>query len=394
MKGTGPRGRTTQEDRTLASWLQNDPKNRSENVMIVDLLRNDLGRICNFGSVRASNLFAVERHPTLFQLTSTVTGELRPEVDFQQIFRALFPCGSVTGAPKVRAMQLLADLETHPRGVYTGAIGFFSPQQSVFNVAIRTLDLDGQSGVMGVGSGIVIDSDPAAEFEECLLKSQFLTRPSSPSQERFSLIETLLWQGEFALIELHLDRLEDSAAYFGFPCGRAEVHAALLAQAGAFPSGQPRKVRMLLDRDGRLQIAAEPLPPSAPPLPLRVRIAPQRTDPQDRMLFHKTNCRRLYTEALLAASKQGFDDALFLNLHGEVTEGAIHNIFIEKAGRWFTPPVQCGLLAGVQRRHLLASRPDIEERTLSLPDLRQADAIYLSNAVRGLRPATIVWEAD
>ena len=159
MKGTAARGRTTAEDRAQAQWLANDAKNRAENVMIVDLLRNDLGRLCNFGSVRVENLFAVERYPTLWQMTSTVTGELRPEAGFQDIFRALFPCGSVTGAPKIRAMQLLAELEERPRGVYTGAIGFFSKEQTVFNVAIRTLTLNGDAGTMGVGSGIVIDSE-------------------------------------------------------------------------------------------------------------------------------------------------------------------------------------------------------------------------------------------
>jgi len=169
MKGTAARGRTTHEDRERAEWLRNDPKNRSENVMIVDLLRNDLGRLAKFGSVRAENLFAVERYPTLWQMTSTVRGELRAEVGFHDIFRALFPCGSITGAPKVRAMQLLAELEEQPRGVYTGAIGYFSPQRTVFNVAIRTLELDGDEGKMGVGSGIVIDSDAKEEYSECVL---------------------------------------------------------------------------------------------------------------------------------------------------------------------------------------------------------------------------------
>jgi para-aminobenzoate synthetase/4-amino-4-deoxychorismate lyase len=414
MKGTAPRGRTTREDRELAEWLRNDPKNRSENVMIVDLLRNDLGRLCAFGSVRAENLFAVERYPTLWQMTSTVTGELRPEVGFHQIFRALFPCGSVTGAPKVRAMQLLAKLEEQPRGVYTGAIGFFSKERTVFNVAIRTLELDGQSGeldgecgTMGIGSGIVIDSDPAEEFRECLLKAEFLTRPPEYFPNSFSLIETLLWRHEFPLIELHLDRLEDSARYFAFLCDRAEAKAALLAYAAAFGDQQPRKVRLLLDHEGTLHIGDEVLPASdGHAKPLRACIASQRTDPQDPMLFHKTTHRPLYTEALKAATQAGFDDVLFLNLRGEVTEGAINNIFVEKDGRWFTPPIECGLLAGVHRRHILETQPNVEERgpqrqvfvagvqerVLYPQDLRQADAVYLSNAVRGLRTVAIDWE--
>jgi len=410
MKGTAPRGRNPSEDRDQSEWLRNDPKNRAENVMIVDLLRNDLGRLCKYGTVRAENLFAVERYPTLWQMTSTITGELRPEVGFQQIFRALFPCGSITGAPKMRAMQLLAQIEPQPRGVYTGAIGFFSKHESVFNVAIRTLELDDDCGAMGIGSGIVIDSDPAAEFRECLLKAEFLTR----STTSFSLVETLLWDSDYPLIEFHLDRLEDSAGYFGFPCDRAAIKAALVAHAAAFvqttgaPSfphpfaervgirepqsiGIPRKVRLLLNPDGELHIENELLPETSITKTLRVRIASQRTDPQDAMLFHKTTHRPLYAEAFKAATQAGFDDVLFLNLRGEVTEGAIHNLFVEKGGRLFTPPIECGLLAGVHRRHLLETRPDVSERVLHLEDLRQADAVYLSNAVRGLRLAVIDW---
>jgi para-aminobenzoate synthetase/4-amino-4-deoxychorismate lyase len=437
MKGTAPRGRTTREDLDQAEWLRNDPKNRSENVMIVDLLRNDLGRLSKFGTVRTQDLFAVERYPTLWQMTSTVTGDLRPEVGYQQIFRALFPCGSITGAPKVRAMQLLAQIEPQTRGIYTGAIGFFSREKTVFNVAIRTLQLDGERGTMGIGSGIVIDSVSAEEFRECLLKAEFLTHHTEP----FSLIESLLWQREYPLLELHLDRLEDSARYFEFPCNRAEVKAALLAHAARFtdleapgapgldfetwdstsneqsrksraPSfplfsaervgnhetqttGLSRKVRLLLDHQGNLQIEDELLTENftaAIEKPVRACIASQRTDPKDPMLFHKTTHRPLYAEALKSAALAGFDEVLFLNLRGEVTEGAISNIFIEKEGRWFTPPIECGLLAGVQRRHILETQPYVEERVLYPQDLRQADAIYLSNAVRVLRPVVIDWE--
>jgi para-aminobenzoate synthetase/4-amino-4-deoxychorismate lyase len=391
MKGTAPRGRTTREDRDQAEWLHNDPKNRAENVMIVDLLRNDLGRLCEYGTVRAEDLFAVERYPTLWQMTSTVTGELRPEVGFHQIFRALFPCGSITGAPKVRAMQLLAEIEPQPRGVYTGAIGFFSKEQTVFNVAIRTLELDGDCGTMGVGSGIVIDSNPAEEFRECLLKAEFLTRAPSTFPEHLSLVETLLWNGEYPFVELHLDRLEDSADYFDFPCDRAATKAALFAHSAAFPDCIPQKVRLLLNRGGELHIKNEILSGFDNPKPARIRIAAQRTDPQDPMLFHKTSHRPIYARAFKDAIDAGFDDVLFLNLRGEVTEGAIHNVFIEKDGRWFTPPIQCGLLAGVQRRHLLETRPSAAERVLHLDDLREADAVYLCNAVRGLRPACIYW---
>ncbi len=397
MKGTARRGRTTREDREIAEWLRNDPKNRSENVMIVDLLRNDLGRVARTGTVHADRLFDVERYATLWQMTSTVSAELRPGVDFHEIFRALFPSGSVTGAPKVRSMQLLAELEDAPRGVYTGAIGFFSPRQTVFNVAIRTLELeggrgDGLRGTMGAGSGIVIDSDPAEEYRECLLKAEFLTRSADRQPERFLLIESLLWDGAYPLLELHLDRLADSAEYFSFACDREAARAALEQHAQEFAESAPRKVRLLLDADGRIEIVSEVLSPSREANRIaRVRFAPQRTDPADAMLYHKTTHRPIYQPAFSQAATAGFDDVLFLNLRGEVTEGAISNVFVEKDGQWATPPVECGLLAGVYRGHLLATRPEMEERVLVLNDLRHADGIYIANAVRGLRRATIVW---
>ena len=402
MKGTAPRGRTTGEDRAIAEWLRNDAKNRSENVMIVNLLRNDLGRVAQTGTVRAERLFEVERHPTLWQMTSTVTAELRPDVGFHEIFRALFPSGSVTGAPKVRAMQLLAEIEDAPRGVYTGAIGYFSPQETVFNVAIRTLELenghgDEIRGVMGAGSGVVIDSDPAAEYRECLLKTEFLTRSTARQPEQFSLVETMLWNGvypfgNYPFLELHLDRLADSAEYFGFVCDRAAMRTALEQHAQQFADLSERRVRLLLDRDGNAEISDQLLPESSDPKPIaRVCIASERTDPADAMLYHKTTHRPLYAPAYERAVREGFDDVLFLNLRGEVTEGAISNVFIEKDGRWSTPPIESGVLGGVYRRHLLLTRPEIEERVLTLDDLRKADAVYLTNAVRGLRRATIVW---
>lgn len=381
MKGTARRGRTTSEDREIAERLVADPKNRAENVMIVDLIRNDLGRICTFGSVRVEKLFDVERYPTLWQMTSTVTGKLRPDIDYEQIFRALFPCGSITGAPKIRAIQLLAQIEDDPRGIYTGAIGFFSQEQTVFNVAIRTLVLEDGKATMGVGGGIVIDSEPAAEFRECRLKAEFLTRATEP----FSLIETMLWNGSYPLIDLHLDRLADSADYFGFSCDRAAVQSTLLAEATLFADQRPRRVRLLLDCDGTTHIVAEPIAVLSGAAPARVLIASERMDPDNRFLFHKTTNRKMYDFAFAEAVSAGFSDILFLNLRSEVTEGAVSNVLIEKGGRWYTPPVACGLLPGVYRRFLLETRADLEEKVLTLEDVRNADAVYICNAVRGLR---------
>ena len=383
MKGTAHRGRTTAEDRAIATALAADEKNRAENVMIVDLIRNDLGRICEFGSVQVEKLFDVERYPTLWQMTSTVTGKLRRDAGYEQIFRALFPCGSITGAPKVRAMQLLAQIEDKPRGIYTGAIGFFSREETVFNVAIRTLLLEGGKATMGIGGGIVIDSEPEAEFRECCLKTDFLTR----SPEYFSLIETMLWCSDYPLIELHLDRLADSADYFGFWCDRPAVRAALLAEASHFADQRPRKVRLLLDADGSIHVESGILPNDGDGNhgAIRVCMAAQCTDPADRFLFHKTTQRRTYDSAYSSALKAGFADALFLNTRGEVTEGAISSVFVEEAGRWYTPPIACGVLPGVYRRHLLETRPEIEEKVLTLDDVKRADAVYICNAVRGIR---------
>ena len=361
--------------------------------MIVDLLRNDLGRLAKFGSVHAENLFAVERFPTLWQMTSTVTGELRAEIGFHDIFRALFPCGSITGAPKVRAMQLLAELEEQPRGVYTGAIGFFSQQRTVFNVAIRTLELDVNEGKMGVGSGIVIDSDAKEEFGECVLKAEFLTGSASRLPDRFSLVETMLWDCGHPLLELHLDRLMDSAAYFGFECERDAVRAALAEYARAFECAERRRVRLLVDSTGRMNIGDELLAKndSGGEKTVRAYVSRERTNAKDPMLYHKTTHRPLYAEAFKEAVDKGFDDVLFMNEREEVTEGAISNVFVQMDGKWLTPPVECGLLAGVYRRHLLETLTGAEERVLYAEDLRRADAVYLCNAVRGLRRVTIEW---
>jgi para-aminobenzoate synthetase/4-amino-4-deoxychorismate lyase len=298
-------------------------------------------------------------------------------------------------------MQLIAALETEPRRVYTGSIGFFSRQETVFSVVIRTLEIEAipncpvqQSywkGTMGVGSGIVIDSYAAEEFCECALKAAFLTaqpgQTFTPPATNFSLIETMLWLRGFPLLELHLDRLEDSAAYFDFASSRDAVRKALLGFAVDFPGTAARKVRLLMDRQGHLTLSSEALPQDNQDASRarQVCIAAQTTDPRDPMLFHKTTHRAVYDLAWKNVREAGFEDVLFFNQKGELTESAIGNVFVVKNGRWFTPPIECGLLPGVQRRHLLESRPEIETRLLFVDDLLHADAVYLSNAVRGLR---------
>jgi len=388
MKGTAPRGRTLAEDSQLIDWLHNDPKNRAENVMIVDLLRNDLGKISQTGSVRTDNLFAVEKYQTLLQMTSTVSGTLLPNTSFYDIFRALFPSGSVTGAPKCRTMQLIQQLESSPRGVYTGAIGFFSPNRdAVFSVPIRTIVLQNSSGQLGVGSGITYDSVPDQEYAECLLKLQFFTR----SQQDFQLIESLLWNGQYLFLPQHLARLQSSAEYFDFPF-RAPDLATLLEnnQRHLHPSTH-YKVRLLLDSDGQATLDNVPIASEPPPsIPIgTVSISPLRTHSHDPFLFHKTTHRPLYEQQLSQATQEGHVDILFLNEREELTEAVNNNLFVEIAGKLYTPPLTCGLLPGIYRHHLLQTDPSASERILSLADLRSASALFLSNSVRGLRQVTL-----
>ena len=392
MKGTARRGADNAEDEAIAHWLQNDSKNRSENVMIVDLLRNDLGRICEFGSVRVHHLFAVEKYETLFQMTSEVSGTLRPGLRYSEIFESLFPCGSVTGAPKHRTIEIIEELEQGPRGVYTGAIGFFSPaREAVFSVPIRTAVLAHNCGVMGVGSGIVIDSRAEDEYRECLLKSEFLTRREEP----FQLLETILWDvwnDGYQLLPLHLERMESSATYFGFNFEREAVVAALEDAADQLRSaelarGMRSKVRVLLERSGTLTITHAPV--EEQPGMAKITVSSIRVSSGDRFLRHKTTRRQLYDQQYEQALRQGYQDVLFLNERGEVTEGAISNVFIEKDGRWLTPPVACGLLPGIYRRHLLETKP-ADEKTLQMEDLTSADAVYICNAVRGCRRVILI----
>lgn len=385
MKGTARRGADAAEDETIANWLRDDVKNRSENVMIVDLLRNDLGRICQYGSVHVDHLFGVEKYETLFQMVSQISGTLRPGVRYAEIFASLFPCGSVTGAPKLRTMEIIRELETEPRGVYTGAIGFISPsRQAEFNVPIRTVVLANGRGEMGIGSGIVIDSQAEDEFRECLLKSNFLTQREEP----FQLIESILWDGGYPLLPLHLERMELSAAYFEFQFERAAIVAALKELEKHLTPGIPSKVRVLLDRSGKLTTTHVPV--ELPSTPGKVILSGDRVSSNDRFLRHKTTRRHFFEKQREQALLQGYDEVLFLNERGEITEGSISNVFIEKDGRLFTPPLACGVLPGVYRRHLLETNPAATEKILRREDLESADAVYLCNAVRGFRKVTVV----
>ncbi len=384
MKGTAPRGRTPREDARLRTWLAMDEKQRAENLMIVDLLRNDLGRVAKIGSVEVTDLFTVETYRTVHQMTSGITAELRGDMGVKDMLHALFPCGSVTGAPKVRAMEIIRELEGEARGVYTGAIGHIAPNGDCqFNVAIRTIVLSGGRGEMGIGSGIVANSKVDAEFEECLLKARFLT----DTDISFQLIETMRWERDsgFYLLERHLARLQSSAAHFGYPFDRDAVLAALSAEADR-PEGDVHMVRLLLAEDGTLTVTSTKIELPAKGTVWKFVISDTRVDEKDPLFFHKTTRRQFYDREMeRQKALTGCDEVIFLNKKGELTEGTRTSLFIEQDGRLFTPALTCGLLPGTLREELIdLPRAAASEAVLTLADLASADRIYLGNSVRGL----------
>ncbi|MGM0681619.1 MAG: aminodeoxychorismate synthase component I, partial [Thermodesulfobacteriota bacterium] len=387
MKGTIERGRNTSEDQKIKKFLQSDTKNRSENVMIVDMLRNDLGRISEPGFVHVPSLFDVETYESLHQMTTTVQTTLRNNLSLYELFQGLFPCGSVTGAPKIRTMEIINELEELPRGVYTGAIGFLAPDgEAIFNVPIRTLTLKKNKGEMGIGSGIIHDSDPEKEWDECLLKARFLTCP----REDFQLIETMLWQpdGGYWLLEKHLSRLEESAAYFEFPFAGKKVKEQLLEESRGFDTARSRKIRLLLYQNGDIEISSTLLELTDQPrygkdLP-RITIAGEQVDSRQPTLFHKTTSRHMYNRLYREAVAHGYYDVVFTNQRNELTEGSVSNLFIKKDGFYYTSPIECGLLPGVFRQYFLETHKDSAEEILTPADLQSADAVYLANSVRGM----------
>jgi para-aminobenzoate synthetase/4-amino-4-deoxychorismate lyase len=371
MKGTVKRGRTTLEDKQQADWLRNSIKNRAENVMIVDMIRNDLGRIAEIGSVQVRELFKVEKYPTLFQMTSTV--QAKTDASLDEIFSALFPCASITGAPKISTMNIIADLEMTPRKIYTGSIGFISPNRKAqFNVAIRTalIDRENKTAEYGVGGGIVWDSTSADEYSEALLKARVLTE----SPHRFDLVETLLWTPEdsYSLREKHIARIQDSAEYFGFPCSSEEFEHQLEQLAAHFNS--PQRVRILLNQYGKFKTEAKDF--HASKKVFKVCLAEKPVDSNDVFLFHKTTRREMYPPI-----PADFDDVLLYNENSELTEFTIGNLVAEMDGELFTPPISCGLLAGTFRSHLLETGK-IKERVIRKNELEKCSKVFLVNSVR------------
>jgi para-aminobenzoate synthetase/4-amino-4-deoxychorismate lyase len=404
MKGTMTRGLTAEADRAVAEALKNSVKDRAENIMIVDMIRNDIGRIAEAGSVETVSRFDVEKYPTVWQLTSTIQGKLSQSREgaknekvlfgklgdsaplrenFTDVMLALFPCASITGAPKAKTMEIIRSLEKSPRGVYTGAIGFIAPDGAAqFNVAIRTAVIQNGRAEYGIGGGIVWDSGADAEYNEALSKAAILTR----KMPEFQLLETMLYepgQGIF-LLERHLKRLADSAEYFDFKMNAAEIRERLRD----LKFDEPKRIRLLLNAAGEVNVeAASCRWAQRQDAASTLAIAKEPVDSGDVFLYHKTTNRAVYERA--KADFPDVDDVLLFNERGEVTESCIANVVVELDGRLVTPPVSCGLLAGTFRGELL-ERGEIEERIITLDDLMRADSVCLINSLRKWRKVRLV----
>ncbi|MET0321683.1 MAG: aminodeoxychorismate synthase component I [Duganella sp.] len=404
MKGTAPASQQPDDNSERARALASDPKNRAENLMIVDLLRNDIARVAQTGSVKVPALFEVHRYSSVLQMTSTITAALRPDATLAQIFDALYPCGSITGAPKRRTMEIIRALEPDPRGIYTGAIGWFDPPVQgggtigdfCLSVPIRTLALsapDAASGVrhgeMGVGAGIVYDSVSGDEYAECRLKARFLTGLSND----FEIFETMYATPADGVRHRarHLQRLAASAAYFGFAWDAQAANAYLDAACAMLADEAAYRVRLALAQSGAFTVQHAPLMPLMPPgAPVRVLLADDATDAGDLFLRHKTSVRTRYDSAWRDAEAHGAFDTLFFNQRGELTEGGRSSVFVQLAGQWVTPALHCGVLPGVMRGVLLDDPQwNAREAVITRAMLAQADGLVVCNALRGALPALL-----
>lgn len=400
MKGTAPRRTVFEGDSETARHLHLDTKNRAENLMIVDLLRNDLGRIAKIGSVKVPGLFDIESHATVFQMTSTVQATLREGTRAPEVMRALFPCGSITGAPKHQTMGLIAQLESTPRGLYCGGIGWIDAPRGdascgdfCMSVAIRTLTLGAEhgglrAGRLGIGAGIVLDSEAEDEYQECQLKGRFLTG----LDPGFALFETMHATREHGVRDLdrHLARLRRSAQQLGFGFDEVELREALQAAVDRLPAEGAQRLRLALERSGRFDVQGAPLS-LLKPGPVGLLIADTLLPAARPLAAHKTTLRAAYDEGVRAAEAAGGFDSLFFSADGRLVEGGRSNVFLQLDGRWFTPPLADGALPGVARARLLED-PALaaSERSLGRDELARAEAIVVCNALRGALPARLL----
>nr|WP_243296336.1 aminodeoxychorismate synthase component I [Bacillus litorisediminis] len=376
MKGTIKRGKSFEEDLANASWLYHSEKNRAENVMIVDLLRNDLGMIAEPGSVNVTKLFEIETYPTVHQMTSTITANIPSHTQMVDIFKALFPCGSITGAPKIKTMDIIADIETTPRNVYCGAIGYISPnKEAIFSVPIRTVVIEQESGqaTYGVGGGITWDSTTQGEYHEILAKSKILEE----DRPEFQLLESILLnEGDYFLFENHLNRLKKSARYFGFTFNEFEIKQILADFANQNNQG-PFKVRFLLDKNGGTKLEGQPIQLFVGPI--KAALAKEPVERNHVFLYHKTTNREIYSK--FQKVYRQVSDVLLWNEDRELTEFTNGNVVLDIDGQLWTPPITSGLLAGTFRQALI-DEGVIQERILLLSDLKKCSKIWFINSVR------------
>jgi para-aminobenzoate synthetase/4-amino-4-deoxychorismate lyase len=383
MKGTSARGLWFEDDLAKRATLVRSKKERAENVMIVDMVRNDLGRIALCGSVHVSSLFEIEKYPTVWQMTSTVSARTCEPLD--RILQATFPPASITGAPKRRTMEIIAELESLPRRIYTGTIGFVSPGgRAQFNVAIRTVLLHKPTrhAEYGVGGGIVWDSKPANEYEECLTKTKVL----SPLARDFDLLETILWSPHsgYSLLEYHMKRLAGSMDYFGFKADQRPILNELASVAAGL-SSRLHRIRLLVSRRGGIRCEATSLEPTSMRFG-KVVLANSPVDTDDIFLYHKTTRRRVYEDAVRMCP--GSDDVLLFNEGGQVTESTVANVAVQIGGVLCTPPVRCGLLPGTQRAWLL-DHAQLQERIISIQEMLGSPNVYLLNSIKGMEKVQI-----
>lgn len=380
MKGTIARGINYQDDQMKKHELENSIKNQAENVMIVDLLRNDLGRICEFGTVQTTNLFEIEKYESLYQMISTVKGKLKKATKLSDIIKNIFPCGSVTGAPKIRTMEIIHELEKEEREVYTGAIGLILGKNIVFNVAIRTIQFDKnlRKGKIGLGSGIVWDSQPDKEYNEVLLKSNFLVKP----EPEFKIFETArVENGKVIFLNEHLQRMKQAAEYFLFSFDEKKILKALNQELENYASDKIYRLKIILSKSGKFEFQIREFTESKSTI--KVILSENRINSTNKFQYFKTTNRNLYDEEHQHYNKKGFFDVIYLNENSDVAEGAITNIFVKKGSVIMTPSLQCGILPGIYRKYYLRNHPEIKEKRISLGDLLTADELLLTNSLRG-----------
>ncbi len=381
MKGTIKRGISLQDDSFQMAELNTSEKDKAENLMIVDLLRNDLGRISKYGSVKVQSLFDIEKYESLYQMTSTINSRLKNKVCLTEILKNLFPCGSITGAPKIRTMEIISELEKEKRNIYTGSIGLILKKKAVFNVAIRTIELDKKgNGNIGLGSGIVWDSKPENEFDEVLLKSNFLLK----QEDYFEIFESMLVQkNEIQLLDKHIERLEKTADFFLFNFDKEKIMRYIRRNI-KLNKLSVYKLKLTLNKNGDIKIDTSPVIDYKNSI--KAIISEKTISSKNKFQYFKTTKRELYNNQIKIYSQQGFFDVLFMNENSFITEGAITNIFIKKDDIIITPPLQCGALNGIFRKNLISLNPQIVEKHITLKDIMNSDEVFLTNAVRG-----IVW---